>query len=603
MKLVEIFVRFCDDFSTTIRIRQLYLSRGVPETLPQMTNAAAMGAPASFSVGDWRVVPASGRLERDGVEVKLEPKVMNLLVCLADQPGQVVSREVLEDKVWAGIPVGYNAISGSVIKLRKALGDDTRRPRYIETVSKRGYRLIAPVSRGGGKPEAAAVAKPAAEAGAPALRDGRRTLLAAGVGMAAAAAVLLYLAIWRDSATETPPIAAASPSIVVLPFKNLDGDPAQERLSEGITDDLITDLSKVASLRVIARQSSYFYRDNPAAFDEVAQQLAVSYLVDGSLQREGKRIRINVQLISAEKGESIWADRFDTDTDNVFKVQDTIARKVISAMTLTLSNRESGFIKMRGTRDFEAYDAFLIGQQQIRTRSKQGYQLSLEAYRRAIEIDPNYARAYSGMAVALTHGYRYQWSDLTLVEARERALKMARKAVALNQSTPQIYWALGFVHVHRHEYEAAETAAEQSIALSPNYADGHALLAYIANWRGKPEEAVRHVQQAAALNPFHTFEYPSIVGLAYYNLGRYEDAATALRDSLDRNESALNPRLFLAAAYVRLNRLDEAEWEIERIKVNRPDATIEGLATILPYERDALLAPLREDLRKAGLPE
>jgi tetratricopeptide (TPR) repeat protein len=272
-------------------------------------------------------------------------------------------------------------------------------------------------------------------------------------------------------------------------------------------------------------------------------------------------------------------------------------------MTLTLSNRESGFIETRGTRDFDAYDAFLIGQQQIRTRSKQGYQMSLEAYRRAIEIDPGYARAYSGIAVALTHGYRYQWSDLTLVEARERALKFARKAVALNQSTPQIYWALGFVHVHRHEYDAAETAAEQSIALSPNYADGHALLAYIANWRGKPEEAVRHVKQAAALNPFHTFEYPSILGLAYYNLGRYDDAVAALRDSLDRNESALNPRLFLAAAYVRLNRIDEAEWEIARIGVNRPDATIAGLETILPYERESQMVALREDLRAAGLPE
>ena len=235
-------------------------------------------------------------------------------------------------------------------------------------------------------------------------------------------------------------------------------------------------------------------------------------------------------------------------------------------------------------------------------KSRQGNELAKEAYQRAVELDPDYARVYGALAVTLTREYRYQWTNLSMEEARERALQLAKKAIALNQSTPQIYWSLGFVHIFRKEYKEAKAAAMKSITLSPNYADGYGLLAFIANWRGKAKEAESYIKKAIALNPYHTFDYPWNLGLAYYTMGRYEDSVKNLKDALERNESVLLPRLFLAASYVRLGRLDDAEWEIEQLGILRPGNTISHLTNTLPYENKDQMHAFLEDLQKAGLP-
>jgi len=560
-----------------------------------------------FRVDDWTVVPKSGLLIKDGEEVKLEPKVMEVLVYLAQNKGEVVSRESLEANIWTGMIVGYDAVSGSIIKLRKALGDDSRNPRYIKTVSKRGYQLIAPVSpettesittssAASETPQVAAIDK------ASSANEKKIKQLASILGFTLIVGLLLYLT--KPENPEQPVETLTKlPSVVVLPFKNLSDDPKQDYLSEGITDDLITDLSRTDSLRVIARQSSYYYRNNPTTIEGIAKQLNVLYIVEGSVRKLGDMIRINVQMTDTSKGESIWAQRFDTDTTKIFAVQDEITRNVTIAMFGNQSKNTPGYEEKRQTNNFEAYDAFLVGLKHIETRNKQGYDLAMNAFQEALKIDPDYARAYGAMAVTLTRGYRYQWTDLSLVEARERALELANKAVELNQSTPQIYWALAYVHLHRREYDAAENAAKQSVTLSSNYADGYAILANIANWRGKPDEAINYIKKAITLNPHYTFQYPSILGLAYYNLGKYKDAVSTLKDALNRNESALNPRLFLAATYTRLNQPDDAAWEIEQISTNRPDIELSNLDTVLPFEDQNYLGRLKEDLQKAGLSE
>jgi TolB-like protein/DNA-binding winged helix-turn-helix (wHTH) protein/Tfp pilus assembly protein PilF len=555
-----------------------------------------------FQVGDWTVDPESGRLQKEGEEVKLEPKVMEVLVFLADHSGKVVSREALEAKAWAGMVVGYDAVASSIIKLRKALGDDSRNPHYIETISKKGYRLIAPVSHRTSEAEAPAAFDSASAELPSKININRRNIIAAGIAIIIITGVF-FLKGGFNTIEQSVETSTRTPSVVVLPFENLSNDPNQDYLSDGITDDLITDLARADSVRVIARQSSYHFKNNPANLEDVARKLNVLYIVEGSVRKSGNRIRVNVQLSNTDKGESIWAERFDIDVNDIFKLQDNITNDVMNAMVGPFSSKQPKLVESRGTKNFDAYDMFLIGQLYIKTRSKQGYEQSMNAYRRAIEIDPNYARAYGAMAVTLTRGYRYQWSDLSLVEARERALELANKAVELNPSSPQIYWSLGYVHLHRREYDAAENAAKKSVALSPNYADGYALLANIVNWRGKAMDAEKYIKKAITLNPYYSFQYPSTLGLAYYNLGRYEEAITYLRDAIYRNESALNPRLFLAATYTRLNLMEEAAWEIEQIKANRPDVTLSSLDNILPFENKIYMNVLREDLRKAGLPE
>lgn len=558
---------------------------------------------ARFQVGDWVVHPQSGRLRRGDTEIKVEPKVMEVLVCLAQHPGEVVSRKTLEDQVWAGTIVGYDAISGSLIKLRKALGDDPRSPRYIETISKKGYRLITPVTA---PPVCTKTVDSAASIAAkPVLPATTRWQgwAAMAVGLAVLVSVLWHLLPRPGDVDPPDAVVPVTPSVAVLPFKNLSDDRGQEHLSEGLTDDLITDLSKMDSIRVVARQSSDFYKSNPASLQDIARQLNVAYIIEGSVRKSGSRLRINIHLTNAKKDERIWARRFDTDTENLFKTQDDIVKNVIEAMAVTLTNRDSDRRDARNTTNFEAYDAFLVGQQHARTRTRQGYELAMAAYRRAIEIDPHYARAYGAMAAEIIRGQRYSWHNLSLVESRERALELAKKAVALDQSMPPIYWALSYVHLHRQEYDAAEAAAKRAVALSSNYADGYAQLAYIANWRGRPDDAVRYITKAAALNPYHTFEYSSILGLAYYNLGRFDEAITILQKAIEQNESVLSPRLYLAAIYARMGRIEDASWEVSQIQMADPDITLSSLGSLAPFEQKGMLVRLTEDLRKAGLPE
>lgn len=568
------------------------------------TNSATQNL---FRVGDWVVDSDSGYLQREGVEVKLEPKVMQVLVCLARYPGKVVNRETLETAAWSGMVVGYDAISGSIIKLRKALGDDRAQPRYIETISKKGYRLIASVEH-----------ELSIKGDNPPLRKTKKTIQYYTVVSIVLIAIILVLYYWspkikapviagdtvsgsEKSAAEIIPIE--KPSIVVLPFQNSSNDPQQEYFSDGITDDLITGLSRVASLRVIARQSSYHYKNRNINLSEIAKKLDVLYIVEGSVQKVGKRVRINVQLTNIEKGQSIWAERFEGDTSDIFDIQDRIAKHTIDALFVTLSGQEKASMAYRATDNFDAYDAFLLGQQYSKNRTKEGFERSRDAYRNAIKLDANYARAYGALAFALTNAYRFQWTNLPTKDAQDRAAELANKAVLLNNSSPQVYWSLGFVHLFRKEFEQAEAAVMRSVFLSPNYADAYGLLAFIANFRGKADEAVRYIKKATALNPYHTYDYPWNLGLAYYTLGRYTESVKALEDALERNETAGLARLYLAANYIRLGRQDDAEWEIEQAVIQRPDTTLTYLVNALPYEYPSQMNAVLDDLRKAGLPE
>lgn len=565
-------------------------------------NKGPNNAPSTpFRIGEWVVEPSSGRICKNGVEVKLEPKVMEVLAYLAQHQGTVVSHEMLEAEIWTGTIVGYGSVPATIIKLRKALGDNSRKPRYIETVSKRGYRLIMPVSQAPEETRASDISATTDDTLSISKRKTvRRAVTLAVLGLCVGLAVLLIELDWPGLPGRT---SSEIPSVVVLPFKNLSDDPREAHLSDGITDDLITDLSRIKSVRVLARQTSYYYKNRKVTPEDVFRQLNVLYIIEGSVRKSGKHIRVNVQLSNAKQGENIWAERIDTDTENIFSTQDKIVKDVVQAMYVTLSTKGATPPVSRGTRSFDAYDAFLLGQKYSKNRSRQGYEQTIKAYKRAIEIDPGYARAYGALAVTLTRGYRYLWSDLSMVEARERAMMFARKAIALDTSTPQIYWSLGYVHLHRREYDEAEEAARKSVSLSPSYADGYALLANIANWRGKPEDAERYVKKAIELNPYYSFQYPSTLGTAYYHQGRYQEAVTVLKTAQNQNEMALNPYIYLAAAYTELGMGEEAAWEITQIDINHPGTRLSELRTILPYEKKSYMETLISDLRKAGMSE
>lgn len=587
-----------------------------------MSENIDMDFQSPFRVGEWTVYPDTDRIQRGDEEVKLEPKAMKVLLCLAQNAGNVVSRETLENTVWTNMVVGYDAISATIIKVRKALGDDSRNPKYIETLSKKGYRLIAEVSINVAEDTDAGKQEPVSketdsspfDMDISSLPDRPERSIKAQLISAVAGLVIIFLG-WQILDTkpelqqvtpeqaESDQLKEPAPSVVVLPFKNLSNDPQQDYFSEGITDDIITDLSKIGSLRVVARQSANQFRNTKASHEEVAIDLGVNYIIEGSIQKAGDRVRINIQLTDVEKRQHLWAERFDRKLDDIFSIQDEITKQIIKAMFITLSDQESTSVLYRTTRNFNAYDTFLRGLQSSGNRNKQSYDAAIEHFRHAIELDPNYARAYGAMAVMITRGYRFNWTDLSMSEAQEQALQLAKKAVELDQSTPQIYWALGFVHLFRREYQEAEEAALQSVKLSPNYADGYGLLAFISNWRGKSEDAIGHIKKAIELNPYHTYDYPWNLGLAYYSLGQYENAVTNLSKALERNETVLLPRLFLAASYIRLGRQDDAEWEIDQVNIHRPNSSLTMLVPTVPFENKQNVDALINDLRKAGMPE
>jgi adenylate cyclase len=555
----------------------------------------------AFLVDDWRVSPREGLLRRGQETVRLEPKAMEVLVYLASRPGEVITREDLEREVWHGAVVGYDAVTGTVIKLRKALRDSAREPRLIVTVPKRGYQLIAPITMPEDThPERGDAMSPLRTRATSGWSGIRVFLLAAGV------LVLVWAAVWLSTPLDAPGqrtnTTVQRPSIVVLPFKSLGDDPRQENLADGMTEDLITDLSRSSSLLVIASNSSFAYKGRQVKPGDVARGLNVAYVVQGNIRSVGDAIRVNVRLVNAKTGFNRWAARYDRKAEDIFAIQDEMTARIVKALDVTLTRQEQQRLTHRATSSLRAYDLFREGQAISKLATKQALEQARYAYRKAIKVDPSYGRAYGALGYVLATLFRRGWTNAPM-ETADRALELAKKAVALDDSIPQTYWSLGYVHLFRKEYERAERAAEQSVAIAPNYADGYGLLALISNNLGKPQRAVELITKGMRLNPYYTWDYPLNLGWAYYSLGRYDDAVRELEEARQRNPNAVPILLFLTASYVRVGRQDDAEWLATELQVLSGAETITQIEKASPIANTRYKRALLEDLRKAGLPE
>jgi TolB-like protein/DNA-binding winged helix-turn-helix (wHTH) protein/Flp pilus assembly protein TadD len=543
----------------------------------------------SLQIGDWLVEPGSSRVTKDGQSIKLEPKVMDLLVYLAQRPRRVLAREELEQAIWAGTVVGYDALTSAIIKLRKAFGDDSHRPWLIETVAKKGYRLIAPVAEPGGTPLSPA---PIPE---PIGRTQRRLGVTALAAVVLAAIVVGWVAFDR-----LLPRTARIPSIAVLPFTNMSGDTKFEYFSDGITEDITTDLSKLSGLLVIARNSAFAYKDQPLALKSVAEALGVRYVLEGSVRRSGNDLRVNAKLIDTETGSHLWTERYDRRIQDIFAVQDDVTRNIVAALALTLTDSETKHVARRYTRSVEAYDLFLRGQSLYARSTQEDNAQARELYRRAIKLDPQFARAYAALALTHAEDFRYGWNAPT-VASMQQAVKYARQAVALDDAIPQTLWALGYVYVTNKQFDEGVTAAERAIALDPNHADAYTTLAYGRVYQGRSREAIPLLRKAMRLNPHYPSQYPSILGRAYYYLGRYAEAAITLRQTLDMNPGRIASQLYLILTYVAQGDLDEASWEVEQLRAHDPGFRLANVEQTLPITDPHKRARIKDDLRRAGL--
>jgi TolB-like protein/DNA-binding winged helix-turn-helix (wHTH) protein/Tfp pilus assembly protein PilF len=571
-----------------------------------MTGEPEINLDTPFLLGDWTVDPARGRLTRGDEERRIEPKAMTVLVCLAQQAGQVVSREALEEQAWAGVVVGYDSLASAIIKLRKALGDNAKNPAYIETVPKRGYRLVCParaVTPGTSETAGQVVATPASLQETPAAP---RTAIPFGylsLAFLLLAALLagLYLVTGEN---EKPPQhdgpASEKPVIAVLPFRNLGADIQQEYFSDGITSDLITDLSKLSGLSVIARNSVFAFKDSDVDVHRIRQDLGTDYVVEGSIRKAGDRVRISARLIDAKSGINIWADRFDGTLDNIFAFQDAVTSEIIAALEIRLTDKERTRLARKYSNSIEAYDLFLHGWQQLWLSSREGMLQARDYFRKAIELDNRFARAYANLALTYIYDHLLGWSG-DPEEALRMAHRYADQAIAIDPDLPQVYWVKGFADIFRKDYRQSLENAQRAIDLDPNFADGYGLLANTLNYAGNPEQADIEMRKAMRLNPRHPAIYKVIHGEIYFNRRDYANAIENFNLALQTNPESEEPRLWLAAAHAHAGDLEEAGWQLEQIRISGRDLSLEHIESVIPFKDPAQRKHFIDGLYKAGL--
>jgi len=553
-----------------------------------------------FRVADWDVYPAINRVSRGEHLFKLEPKVMEVLVYLADRPEQVVTRAELENAVWTGTVVSYDAVTGTIRKLRKVLGDNPKQPRIIETISKHGYRLVAPVDPNEGKPveNPRTLATNAALASRPALLLRSRFSAMFIVGIA-----IIGLLFWVGQSHEKDAVAGkdAVPSIAVLPFDNLTGDTAQDYLVDGVTDDLITGLARRPELLVIARDSSFFYRSEDLDIDQISKELSVRFILRGSVRLFGERTTVNVQLIDTMTGGHIWAEKYEVPTHDLPALHNDITRNIMSALNVGSSVGERQDLGSPRTLSFSAYENFLQGRQHFYLYSNKAENLKARDYfQKAIDADPTFALAYAMLGWTHVFDVMNGWSS-ERERSLQQAIELATKATTLKALIPVAYFVKGLSYREQGEYVKALVEAQRAIEYDPNYANAHVLLATLLYYAGRPEEGLKGIERAMQINPHHPYNYTFHLGQAYYILRRYQDAIHAFERGVSSNPASERLHVWLAAAYAQADMIDEAEWEVEEVLTLNPDFSLLRLREAFPFKDTEDRQHFLQGLSKAGL--
>jgi len=434
-------------------------------------------------------------------------------------------------------------------------------------------------------------------------------------GVIAIVAVLVVggaIAVWHFS-FRPPPIEPASvekmayplpekPSIAVLPFTNMSGDPKQEYFSDGITEEIITGLSKVPRLFVIARNSTFTYKGKPVKVQQVAEDLGVRYVLEGSVRKSKERVRITAQLIDATTGKHLWAEKYDRDLKDIFALQDEIMMKVVAALQVKLTEGEQALIIAGGTSNFEAYTKFLQGLEYAKRFNREGNLLARKMAQETIALDPNYPIGYR--LLATTH-----WLDVRLgistspKESLAKAAQLYQKVIAMDPSDAVAHGFLGMVYTLMRQHEKGIAEVEKAVALNPNAADARCFFGIILHNNGRHNEAIQAIRKAIRLNPFPPNWYFMNLGRAYCHAGEYEEAIAALKKSLRVSPDNLPAHTHLAAAYSLSGREQKARSEAAEILRINPQFSLHYFAKTTPYKNRDDKELIINALRKAGLPE
>jgi DNA-binding winged helix-turn-helix (wHTH) protein/TolB-like protein len=548
----------------------------------------------TFRVGGRIVSPSTNEVIHDGHAVRLEPKSMEVLLFFIGRAGTVVTRQELEETIWAGVTVGDDSITNTVIKIRKAFEDNARRPRIIETIPKRGYRLIAPVEAVSG-PYIAPIRITDTH---PVAKRRRILIVVFLLGVSSLLGFLFidlpaegHRRIARTGLENPAGTKYSKASIWIKPFINISGDPRHDYLARGVEETIRTDLSLLSRFGVKMAQG-----------DETRMEIEAShhYVLEGSLLKSHDRLRINTRLADGRSGEIIWSHQFDRSYSDLIAVQDEIHRTLIAKLALRVDAAEKASRARGYTQNVEAFDFFLRAQQSLLPREKSANEAAQKLYRKSIALDPQFARAYAGLALTYAAEYRNHWTT-DRKGALANALRFAEIALEISDTLPEQHWVIAYVRTQQRQHDLAQKSLERALAFDPDFADAYALMAGSHTYTGSPEKSVPLLRQAMRIRPRAGYLYFVLLGRAYYFLSDCPQAEINLNEALKRNPANLEARLYRTACLAGKGKSEDAEWEKQEIISIYPSFTIAQWLSTYPMTATNQLDRLAADLRLAGL--
>jgi TolB-like protein len=525
-----------------------------------------------FVFDDYVLDEDRRELTLGGQVVTVGPQVFDLLLHLVRNRDRVVSKDDLLKAVWSGRIVSESTITSHINAVRKAIGDTGEEQRLVRTVARKGYRFVGEVGEAL-QPDWQGPHEPPSKI-----------------------------------PEQTPPSALLlpdKPSISVLPFQNLSGDPEQEYFADGVVEDIIAALSRIRWLFVIARNSSFTYKGRAVGVQEVGQELGVRYVLEGSVRKCGNKVRITGQLIDATTGTHIWAERFEGSLDDIFELQDQIAESVVGAIAPQLERAEIERAKRKPTESLDAYDYYLRGTAKLHNGTRDAIEEALRAFYKAIELDPEFASAY-GMA-AWCHFWRKLngWMGDRTREIAEGA-RLARRAVELGRDDAVALTRGGHALGHlAGDIDVGIALLDRARLLNPNFAPAWYLGGILRALRGETDAAIANLTHATRLSPLDPEMFRMQVGMAisHFFAGRFDIAADWAEKALGNLPNFLPPVALLAASHALTGRMDKATQSMQRLRALDPSLRISNLKDWLPIQRPEDLARLADGLRLAGLPE
>ncbi len=512
-------------------------------------------------------------LLRGGEPVAVEPQVFDMLEYLLRNRDRVVTKDDLLESVWRGRIVSESTLNSRMNAVRRAVGDSGEAQTVIRTVMRKGFRLIAEVHE-----DSAASAIPA---GSP----------------AAVAAEM------RSQRAAPPPLPRDHPSIAVLPFANLSGDPDQEYFADGLTEDILTALTRFSQLTVIARNSTFVYKGRAVSIADIARDLHVRYVLEGSVRRSGERVRITAQLIDAATSAHLWAERYDRAATEIFALQDEITERIVTTL---VSNIERSIIEQARRKPpglLDAYELFLQGRQQRDMSRRDGMVAAEALFAQSAALDPNFAPAHAEIAYIQYVHVTWRTDPARRDAQLRKGFASARRALALDATLPLANRALGNLHLRAREHTDAVAWAQRAVALNPGEAESYAWLANILSYVGRSDEALAQLDHARRLDPLHPPLWDFYIGRALVHVGRYDEALNWFEVYSRRTPSTPNWRCYKAAALARLGRPDEARAALPDPALPQTFGSIGEIRRLESYLETIEFDRIIDGLRKAGLPE